>query len=162
LRAIVEEDPRRSDSPDSGSQSTSVQDVIETALASTAFLDDPRIRYDMAKGGAIDFGALHHEITTIYLVLPVHELQNQSKWLRLFVNQSLRELYKHLAPANAPLPPILYLVDEFDGRAPIGAARVRVANVGGEEFKEAVGGALAAGSDKGVGAVGKDDEVAHP
>ena len=32
-------------------------------------------------------------------------------------------------------------VEEFHGRARIGAARVRVANVGGEEFKKAVGGA---------------------
>jgi len=35
-------------------------------------------------------------------------------------------------------------------------------NVYGEEFKEAKGGALAASSDKGVGAVGEDGELAHP
>jgi len=32
-------------------------------------------------------------------------------------------------------------VEEFDRRARIGAARVRVANVGSEEFEEAIGGA---------------------
>ena len=34
-------------------------------------------------------------------------------------------------------------IEEFDGGARIGAARVRIANVGGEEFKEAIGRALA-------------------
>ena len=34
-------------------------------------------------------------------------------------------------------------IEEFDGGARIGAARLRIANVGGEEFKEAIGRALA-------------------
>jgi len=48
----------------------------------------------MAQGGAIDFGELHREITTIFLILPVHELTAQPKWFRLFINLSLRGLYK--------------------------------------------------------------------
>ena len=52
-------------------------------------------------------------------------------------------------------------VEEFHGRARIGAARVRVADVGGEEFKEAIGGALAGGGDEGGGAVGEGDELVH-
>ena len=42
-------------------------------------------------------------------------------------------------------------VEEFHGRARIGAARVRIADIGGEEFKEAIGGALANGGDEGGG-----------
>jgi hypothetical protein len=49
-------------------------------------------------------------------------------------------------------------IEEFRGRARIGATRARVANVCGEEFKEAVGGALAGGGDKGGGAIGGDGD----
>jgi hypothetical protein len=38
-------------------------------------------------------------------------------------------------------------IEEFDGGARIGAARVRIADIGGEEFKEAIGGALADGDE---------------
>lgn len=98
---------------DKNSQSTSAQDVIDTVLSKTRFLDDPRIGADMAQGGAIDFGALHREITTIYLVLPVHELTAQAKWLRLFVNLALRGLYKNPPTSGATLPPVLFMLDEF-------------------------------------------------
>ena len=47
-------------------------------------------------------------------------------------------------------------------RARIGAARVRVADLRGEEFKEAIGGALAGGGDEGGGAIGDDGgELVH-
>jgi len=98
---------------DENSKATSVQDVIETVLSGTRFLDDPRIGYDMAHGGAIDFGALHHEMTTIYLILPVHELQAQAKWLRMFVSLALRGLYKNPPTSGATLPPVLFILDEF-------------------------------------------------
>jgi hypothetical protein len=53
-------------------------------------------------------------------------------------------------------------VEELDGRARIGAARVRVANVGGEEFEEAIGGSFALGGDKNGGAIGgAGDELVH-
>ncbi len=97
---------------DEKSQSTSVQDVVETVLAGTAFLEDERIGADMM-GGAIDFGALHREITTIYLILPVHELQAKAKWLRMFVGLALRGLYKSPPTAGAALPPVLFILDEF-------------------------------------------------
>ena len=45
-------------------------------------------------------------------------------------------------------------VEELDSRARIGAARVRIADIGGEEFKKAIGGALADGGDEGGGSVG--------
>ena len=45
-------------------------------------------------------------------------------------------------------------VEKFDGGARIGAARVRIADIGGEEFKKAVGGARASGGDEGGGTIG--------
>ncbi len=97
---------------DTKSQANSAQDVIDTFMTSTRFLDDPRIGADMWQGGAIPFGALHREITTIYLILPAHELLAQAKWLRLFVSLALRELYKN-PPSNPTLPPVLLMLDEF-------------------------------------------------
>jgi type IV secretion system protein VirD4 len=98
---------------DANSHSTSAQDVVDTCLSETRFLDDPRIGADMAEGGAIDFGALHREIVTIYLILPVHELTAQAKWLRLFVNLALRGLYKSPPTSGATLPRCLMILDEF-------------------------------------------------
>jgi type IV secretion system protein VirD4 len=98
---------------DTNSTSTSVNDVIETLLKDMVFLDDPRMGYSLSQGKAIDFGALHREIVTIFLVLPVHELQTQAKWLRMFVNLALRGLYKKPPTSGTPLPPVLMILDEF-------------------------------------------------
>jgi hypothetical protein len=35
----------------------------------------------------LDFAAMHDEITTVYVILPVHQLREQSKWLRLSFHQ---------------------------------------------------------------------------
>jgi type IV secretory pathway TraG/TraD family ATPase VirD4 len=78
---------------DKSSQNTSLQDVIETVMKNTVFLDDDRIAFDMANGGAIDFTAMHDEITTVYVILPVHQLREQSKWLRMFINLALSECH---------------------------------------------------------------------
>ena len=45
-------------------------------------------------------------------------------------------------------------IEEFPRRARIGAARVRVPDLRGEEFEEAIGGARAGGGDKGRGVRG--------
>lgn len=97
---------------DTKSQSTSAQDVIDTFMAATRFLDDPAVAGDMQKGDKIDFGALHREVTTIYLIPPVSESDAQAKWLRLFVNIALRKLYRN-APTKPALPPVLLMLDEF-------------------------------------------------
>ena len=100
---------------DKNSQSTAIRDVIETLKSHFAFVRDDRIAEDMAAGGAIDFGALHRKITTIYLILPIGELDDQAKWLRMFVNLALRNLYESAPTQDKPptLPPVLFLLDEF-------------------------------------------------
>ena len=47
-------------------------------------------------------------------------------------------------------------IEEFRRRARIGAARVRVPDLRGEEFEEAIGGARAGGGDQGRSAKGND------
>jgi type IV secretion system protein VirD4 len=106
---------------DKTSQNTALQDVIETMMKNTVFLDDDRIADDMANGGAIDFAAMHDEITTVYVILPVHQLREQSKWLRMFVNLALSEFFKRRITADdAKLPPVMFMLDEFGnlGRLP--------------------------------------------
>jgi type IV secretion system protein VirD4 len=99
---------------DKNTQNTSINDIIETVLKDMAFLDDPRLAFSMARGGAIDFGALHREISTISLITPVHELTgNGAKVVRMFVNLALRGLYQNPPTGGATLPPVLFMLDEF-------------------------------------------------
>ena len=104
---------------DQNSQSTSLQDVIDTALKNTAFLDDNRIGADMARGSAIPFGDMHKEIITVFVILPVSQMRDQAKWLRMFVNVAIAKLL-NAAPEVATLPPVLFMLDEFGnlGRLP--------------------------------------------
>ena len=74
---------------DKNSQATSFADVIATTLKNTDFLNDDRLALDMANGGAIDFGAMHDELTTVYLVVPVSQLNKQAKYLRMFLNLAI-------------------------------------------------------------------------
>jgi type IV secretion system protein VirD4 len=97
---------------DEQSHANSLQDVIETVLAGTRFLDDPRIGRDMT-GPAIDFAEFHRSITTLFVCLPMHELTAQAKWLRLLVNLSLRGLYQNPPTNGATLPPVAMILDEF-------------------------------------------------
>lgn len=99
-------------------QSTSLEDVIDTILKNTAFLDDDRIAVDMmgpkmAGGPPIDFTALHREITTIFVILPVGHLDKQAKWLRMFVNLALETLFEDAPPTPPVLPRVLFALDEF-------------------------------------------------
>jgi type IV secretion system protein VirD4 len=100
---------------DKNSQSTGIRDGMETLKNNLAFLNDARIEADMARGGAIDFAALHRTITTIYLILPPGQLKEQARWLRLFVNLALRKMYEAAPSDEAPptLPPVLVALDEF-------------------------------------------------
>jgi type IV secretion system protein VirD4 len=98
---------------DPNTPANSINDVIETLLKDMVFLDDPRMAFSLSRGEAIDFGALHREIVSIFLVLPVHQLTTQAKWLRMFVNLALRGLYASPPTSGATLPPILMILDEF-------------------------------------------------
>jgi type IV secretion system protein VirD4 len=98
---------------DKYAMATSAQDVIDTALSNLGFLSNDLIAADMAFGGAIDFGALHREVTTVYLILPLKDLTKQAKWLRLFVNLALAKLYETSPMGSASLPPVMLVLDEF-------------------------------------------------
>jgi type IV secretion system protein VirD4 len=100
---------------DKDREARSIRDGMETLKSHLTFINDQRIAEDMAIGGAIDFGALHRKITTIYLILPTGELSDQAKWLRMFINLALRNLYESQPTEDKPptLPPVLFMLDEF-------------------------------------------------
>ncbi len=100
---------------DNSSQQTSVQDVIDTLFKDFRFLNDDRLHVDMVRGKAMPWKSLHEDITTIYLIVPAHELDPQGlgKWLRLFINLALRGLYENPPGNNPKLPRVLFMLDEF-------------------------------------------------
>lgn len=104
---------------DKNSQATSFADVIATTLKNTDFLNDDRLALDMANGGAIDFGAMHDELTTVYLVVPVSQLNKQAKYLRMFLNLAIESFFDN-APREETLPRVMMLLDEAGnlGRLP--------------------------------------------
>eukprot|EP01037_Dinobryon_pediforme_P017867 gene17867-18096_t len=112
------------------SKNDSGEDVVETIMKNTSFLDDPRMDDAMNGGVAIDFADLHKTLTTIYVILPVSKLRKQAKWLRMFVNMAINQLLD-AAPKVATLPPVLFMLDEFGnlGRLP---EIMNVLNVAGD------------------------------
>ncbi len=104
---------------DKTGQTTSQQDVFATLLKNTGFLDDDTLADDMSEGEKIDFARMHEDIITLYVVLPVDELTDQAKWLRMFVNLAMKA-FLSAAPEIAKLPPVLFMLDEFGniGRLP--------------------------------------------
>jgi type IV secretory pathway TraG/TraD family ATPase VirD4 len=99
---------------DGNSHGTSLQDVIDTALKDFRFLNSDVAAFNMSSG-SIDFGAMHREITTIFLVIPIHELDPTGfgKFLRIFLNLALRNLYRNPPTKDATLPRVLLVLDEF-------------------------------------------------
>ncbi len=104
---------------DKNAQATSFADVVATTLKNTDFLNDDRLGFDMARGGAIDFEKMHHELTTVYVVVPVGQLDKQAKYLRMFLNLAIESFFDN-APRKETLPRVMMLIDEAGnlGRLP--------------------------------------------
>ena len=99
---------------DENAKTTSVEDVTETVLTQTRLLDTPAMFDDLSSGGAIDFGAFHREVVTVFVIIPADQLDGPCvKWLRMFVNMALHQLYKSPRPTKGRLPPVLFMLDEF-------------------------------------------------
>lgn len=105
---------------DTSGQTTSLLDVISTTIKNTDFLNDDLIAEDMDRGGGIDFANMHDELTTVYVVLPMGELENQKRYLRMFINLAIESFFETSPPEPAPLPPVMMLLDECGnlGRLP--------------------------------------------
>jgi len=93
--------------------------VLSTAQSHTHFLDSGKVRAVLEKT-TVDFRALKKEPTSIYLVLPAEQLQNQGRWLRLMITALLRAMSRDDDAAEdpdkkktRPKYDVLFLLDEF-------------------------------------------------
>jgi type IV secretion system protein VirD4 len=83
--------------------------ILSTAQTQTAWLDSLLIRRDLSKG-AMDFGRMKYQPTTVYLILPPRYLATHSTWLRLMITAVLQPLMRSVRPATVP---VLFMLDEF-------------------------------------------------
>lgn len=109
---------------DKNSKSETIDNIVATIRSNINFLYDERIGADMwfgratpsgdfRKADAIPFENFHKSITTVYLILPLEEIADKAKWMRIFVNLALRKLYKSSPKYEAALPPVMFMLDEF-------------------------------------------------
>lgn len=83
--------------------------VVSAAQRHTHFLDSVRMANVMSHSD-FSFVDLKRGNVTVFLVLPPERLAAYSRWLRLMISQSLRDLS---TDRIKPVKPILYLLDEF-------------------------------------------------
>jgi type IV secretion system protein VirD4 len=80
-----------------------------TAQRHVNFLGSDELRRSL-QGPGFDFRRMLDRKTTVYLVLPVDELETKSRWLRLAVTSALRAL---LSEPARKLGPVWFIMDEF-------------------------------------------------
>lgn len=94
--------------------STSLQDVIETLVGETRWLDSPPIAASLSGGKDFDFGRLREEIWTVFICLPIRELATHATYLRVVIGAALNALYEPpKLSAASQLNPVMFLLDEF-------------------------------------------------
>ena len=86
-----------------------VQSIASTARIQTEPFDDPEIIEDM-ECDPFDFSYIKKHPTTVYIVLPVQELERQAKWLRMILTAAFHGVMRPRAPGE---PRTLFILDEF-------------------------------------------------
>ena len=91
-----------------GGGENSTKDVLFTAITHTDWLDSPGMQQALS---ASDFALkdLSDGNSTLYLVLPPHELDNHARFLRLFINLTLKAVSQGRKGKHATL----FMLDEF-------------------------------------------------
>ena len=85
--------------------------VLAEARTQTQSLDSVRVTADLSKKSPLRFEQLKERPTVVFLVLPAHELDKHSRWLRLMIVSALRALLK--SPPSETVGSVLILCDEF-------------------------------------------------
>jgi type IV secretion system protein VirD4 len=73
---------------------TEVANIKSTIETQTEWMS-PQMRTDMATAGGVDFRDLTRRPMTIYVIIPVEELQAKAVYLRLVLSSALRALYRY-------------------------------------------------------------------
>lgn len=81
---------------------------MTTVMRNTAWLDSVAMR-DTLKRNDVDLSAVKYRATTVYIVLPPHLLDEHSRFMRLFVNLTVRTT----AQGGKGKVPVLLIMDEF-------------------------------------------------
>lgn len=71
-----------------------IQSIKSNIETDTSWMTVP-LRRDMTMHNGVDFRALKERPTTVYVIIPTHELMNKAPYLRLLLSTALRHLYRH-------------------------------------------------------------------
>ena len=86
-----------------------VASIASTARIETEPFDDPEIARDM-EAEPFDFSFIKSDPTSVYIILPPHELERHSKWMRLVLTAAFDGVMR---PREANEPKTLFILDEF-------------------------------------------------
>ncbi len=87
-----------------------LSNVLASVQAQTTFLDSPRMR-DLMSSSDFSFADLKEKKISLYLVLPADRMHTFSRWLRLMIQQAIRENARNIEVQ--PEEPILFILDEM-------------------------------------------------
>ncbi|WP_273793496.1 type IV secretory system conjugative DNA transfer family protein [Brucella anthropi] len=87
-----------------------LSNILASAQAQTTMLDSPRLRESLSASD-FSFADMKTKQMTVYLVLPSDRLQTFSRWLRLLIQQAIKENAQNIEVK--PKQPILFILDEM-------------------------------------------------
>ena len=87
--------------------SRDVPAIVRSAQQQLSFLDEPEIATSLG-GSSFHFSDMKRKPMTVYLVLPVEELADKARWLRLLVASAVSSIIRGHKGSR-----VLFLLDEF-------------------------------------------------
>ncbi len=92
-----------------GLDTQEIKNILSNANAQTEWLRNSDIAATMSDDPTFSFQELKEKPTTVYLVLPPSDIKANKRFLRLFVNLVIRQIYQ----GGRSKTPVLMLMDEF-------------------------------------------------
>ncbi|WP_309385747.1 type IV secretory system conjugative DNA transfer family protein [Cerasicoccus frondis] len=92
-----------------GIQTDEMASILSSANAQTEWLASKAIQSSLSTEANFDFGEIKQTPTTIYLVIPPEYLKDHKRFVRLFINLAIRQMYK----GGRSKIPVLMMIDEF-------------------------------------------------
>lgn len=92
----------------SGINTDEIRNILSNANKQTEWMSSPAMQKVLRKS-TFTFEQMTKNPTTIYLILPLHVLEEHRRFLRLFVNLAIM----HMSMGNRSKIPVLMILDEF-------------------------------------------------